>query len=107
LKIIRKTEIDEYETPLIRGGKAMKQTARWTVTVSADLDRRVRRYLEGAGRKGELSAFVEEAVRARLLQLSMKTVPVYKKASANDVEAAGPEAKTASVTKFGDGSSRG
>ena len=63
----------------------MKQSAQWTLTVSADLERRVRRYLGGAGRKGELSAFVEEAVRARLLQLSMKAVPTYSKPSANDV----------------------
>jgi hypothetical protein len=63
----------------------MKQTAQWTITVSADLERRVRRYLDSAGRKGELSAFVEEAVRARLLQLSMKTVPTYSKPSANDI----------------------
>ena len=72
--------------------------------VSADLDRRTRKYLESAGRKGELSAFVEEAVRARLLQLSMKTVPVYKKPSANDVQAEKPTPQTATVTKIGDGS---
>jgi hypothetical protein len=64
----------------------MKQSARWTLTVSADADRRVRKHLESAGRKGDLSAFVEEAVRARLLQLSMKTVPTYSRPSANDVE---------------------
>jgi hypothetical protein len=39
-----------------------------------------------ARRKGDLAAFVEEAVRARLLQLSMKTVPTYSRPSANDVE---------------------
>ena len=64
----------------------MKQSARWTLTVSADVDRRTRKHLENAGRKGDLSKFVEEAVRARLLQLSMKTVPTYSKPSANDVE---------------------
>jgi len=85
----------------------MKQTTQWNLTVSADLERRTRRYLEGAGRKGELSAFVEEAVRARLLQLSMKTVPVYKKPSANDGEGAAPTtaaSPTATVAKIGDGS---
>lgn len=61
----------------------MKQTTQWTLTVSADVDRRTRRYLDTAARKGELSAFVEEAVRARLLQLSMKSG--YSKPSANDV----------------------
>jgi len=64
----------------------MKQSIRWTLTVSEDVDRRARRYLAGVGRKGELSMFVEEAVRARLLQLSMKTVPTYSRPSANDVE---------------------
>ena len=64
----------------------MKQSARWTLTVSADVDRRVRRYLDRAGRKGDLPAFVEEAVREKLLQLSMKTVPTYSRPSANDVE---------------------
>lgn len=76
----------------------MKQSISWALMVSADVDRRTRRYLDGAGRKGELSAFVEEAVRARLLQLSMKTVPVYKKPSANDVEPAAPSA----VARIGD-----
>ena len=86
----------------------MKQSARWTLTVSDDVNRRVRRYLADAGRKGDLSAFVEEAVRARLLQLSMRKecnldtrrVPTrgqedeadrilsgtYSRPSANDVE---------------------
>ena len=83
----------------------MKQTARWTLQVSADVDRRVRRYLDGAGRKGDLSAFVEEAVRARLLQLSMKTVPTYSKPSANDqasLPALPPVAAPATVSKIGD-----
>jgi hypothetical protein len=68
----------------------MKQSARWTLTVSADVDRRVRRYLADAGRKGDLSAFVEEAVRSRLLQLSMKKVPTYSRPSANDVQQPAP-----------------
>jgi hypothetical protein len=72
----------------------MKQSARWTLTVSEDLDRRVRRHLASAGRKGDLSAFVEEAVRARLLQLSMKTVPTYSRPSANDVNPPKPEEST-------------
>ena len=44
----------------------MKQSARWTLTVSADVDRRVRRYLETAAARGICPRFVEEAVRARL-----------------------------------------
>lgn len=51
----------------------MKQSTRWTLIVSSDVDRRVRRHLAEAGRKGDLSLFVEEAVRAQLLQLSMQT----------------------------------
>jgi Ribbon-helix-helix domain len=69
----------------------MKQSAHWTLTVSADVDRRVRKHLASARRKGDLSGFVEEAVRARLLQLSMKTVPTYSRPSANDLEAPAPE----------------
>jgi len=79
----------------------MKQSARWTLTVSSDVDRRARRYLAEAGRKGDMSAFVEEAVRARLLQLSMKTVPTYSRPSANDVEK--PAAQDSSE-QIGDGS---
>jgi hypothetical protein len=79
----------------------MKQSARWSLTVSADVDRRVRRYLAGAGRKGDLSAFIEEAARARLLQLSMKTVPTYSRPSANDVERPAIED---SIEQMGDGS---
>ena len=80
----------------------MKQSARWTLTVSADVDRRVRRYLLSAGRKGDLSAFIEEAARARLLQLSMKTVPTYSRPSANDVEQ--PVVGTSVEDLKGDGS---
>jgi hypothetical protein len=80
----------------------MKQSARWTLTVSDDVDRRVRRYLAGAARKGDLSGFVEEAVRARLLQLSMKTVPTYSRPSANDVVQ--PVVKASVEDLKGDGS---
>ena len=80
----------------------MKQSARWTLTVSADVDRRVRRYLDRAGRKGDLPAFVEEAVREKLLQLSMKTVPTYSRPSANDVEH--PVAESSVEDLQGDGS---
>jgi Ribbon-helix-helix domain len=85
----------------VRGG-VMKQSARWTLTVSDDVNRRVRRYLGEVGRKGDLSAFVEEAVRARLLQLSMKTVPTYSRPSANDLEA--PPQETSAENLKGDGS---
>jgi hypothetical protein len=65
----------------------MMQSARWTLTVSSDLDRRVRRLLAATGRKGDLSHFVQEAVNARLLELGMKSVRTSR-ASANDVDPA-------------------
>jgi hypothetical protein len=37
-----------------------------------------------AGRKGDLSRFVEEAVKSRLLELSMKSVPTHSRPSANE-----------------------
>jgi hypothetical protein len=65
----------------------MKQSARWTLTVSSDLDRRVRRLLAATGRKGDLSHFVEEAVNSRLLEIGMKSVRTSRR-SANDVDPA-------------------
>jgi hypothetical protein len=100
----------------------MKQ-ARWALTVSDDVDRRVRRYLADAGRKGDMSAFVEEAVRSRLLQLSIRKecnldtrgmpageaaevdrilCATYSRASANDVER--PAVGTSAEDLRGDGS---
>jgi hypothetical protein len=66
----------------------MGQSVRWTLAVSSDIDRRVRRFLAEAGRKGDLSRFVEEAVKTKLLELSMKSVPAHTRRSANDVEPA-------------------
>lgn len=47
-------------------------TTRWNVAVSAETDRALRMFLasQGGGRKGDLSRFVEEAVRAHILELS-------------------------------------
>lgn len=47
-------------------------SVRWNVVVSPDTDRSVRLYLagQGGGRKGDLSRFIEEAVRAHILELS-------------------------------------
>jgi hypothetical protein len=47
-------------------------TARWNLAVSADVDKSLRMFLasQGGGRKGDLSRFVEEAVRAHILELS-------------------------------------
>jgi hypothetical protein len=47
-------------------------SVRWNVAVSPDTDQAVRMYLaaQGGGRKGDLSRFIEEAVRAHILELS-------------------------------------
>eukprot|EP01042_Synura_sphagnicola_P013113 gene13113-16667_t len=45
---------------------------RWNVAVSADTDQSLRMFLasQGGGRKGDLSRFIEEAVRAHILDLT-------------------------------------
>ncbi|MDP1902565.1 MAG: ribbon-helix-helix domain-containing protein [Rubrivivax sp.] len=47
-------------------------SVRWNIVVSPDTDQSVRMYLagQGAGRKGDRSRFIEEAVRAHILVLS-------------------------------------
>lgn len=42
---------------------------RWNIAVSPDIDQSVRMFIaaQGGGRKGDLSRFIEEAVRAYLL----------------------------------------
>ena len=43
---------------------------RWNIAVSPEVDQSVRMFLaaQGGGRKGDLSRFIEEAVRAYLLE---------------------------------------
>ena len=47
-------------------------TIRWNVAVSANTDQALRMFLanQGRGRKGDLSRFIEEAVKAHILELS-------------------------------------
>lgn len=47
-------------------------TVRWNIAVSSDTDQSLRMFLasQGRGRKGDLSRFIEEAVRAHILELS-------------------------------------
>lgn len=61
-------------------------TTRWNIAVSTDTDQSLRMFLasRGGGRKGDLSRFIEEAVRAHILELSAEQVKV---ANANVSEA--------------------
>ena len=45
-------------------------TVRWNIVVSPEVDQSVRMFIaaQGGGRKGDLSRFIEEAVRAYLLE---------------------------------------
>ena len=49
-------------------------SVRWNVSVSADTDQSVRMFIaaEGGGRKGDLSRFIEEAVRSYLLEKAVE-----------------------------------
>lgn len=59
----------------------MNNTIRWNIAVSQDTDHALRMFLANqGGRKGDLSRFVEEAVRAHILEL---TVDQAKAANAN------------------------
>jgi hypothetical protein len=51
---------------------AMSGSTRWNLIVSRTTDDALRQFLArtGRGRKGELSRFVEEAVRARIFELT-------------------------------------
>jgi len=61
-------------------------TVRWNIAVSADTDQALRLFLasRGGGRKGDLSRFIEEAVRAHILELTAEQV---KSANADVSEA--------------------
>ena len=61
-------------------------TIRWNVAVSADTDQALRMFLasQGGGKKGDLSRFIEEAVRAHILELTARQA---KEANANIGEA--------------------
>lgn len=49
---------------------------RWNIAVSPDTDQSLRMFLasQGRGRKGDLSRFIEEAVRAHILELTAEQV---------------------------------
>ncbi|MBP9726024.1 MAG: ribbon-helix-helix domain-containing protein [Gammaproteobacteria bacterium] len=58
------------------------QSARWNLAVSLDTDRTLRMFLasNNSGKKGDLSKFVEEAVRSRIFYLTAQ------QAKANNTE---------------------
>ncbi|MBU0498551.1 MAG: ribbon-helix-helix domain-containing protein [Gammaproteobacteria bacterium] len=49
-------------------------SVRWNIAVSPETDQSVRMYLaaQGGGRKGDLSRFIEEAVRAYLFERAVE-----------------------------------
>jgi len=49
-------------------------TVRWNIAVSPEMDQSVRMFIaaQGGGRKGDLSRFIEEAVRAYLLERAVE-----------------------------------
>jgi hypothetical protein len=57
-------------------------TIRWNIAVSPDTDQSVRTFLasQGGGRKGDLSRFIEEAVRAYIFERAAEQA---KSANAN------------------------
>lgn len=60
----------------------MDNTTRWNIAVSQDTDQALRLFLasHGAGKKGDLSRFVEKAVRTHIFEL---TAEETKMANAN------------------------
>jgi len=65
----------------------MMETVRWNIAVSPDTDQSVRMFIaaQGGGRKGDLSRFIEEAVRSYLLE---KAVDQAKNAASGVGESA-------------------
>jgi hypothetical protein len=65
------------------------ETVRWNIAVSQDTDQSVRMFIaaQGGGRKGDLSRFIEAAVRSYILE---RAVEQAKEASAgmNETETA-------------------
>jgi hypothetical protein len=52
--------------------------ARWNIAVSPNTDQALRMFLasQGGGRKGDLSRFIEEAVKAHILELSAEQAKI-------------------------------
>ena len=70
-------------------------TVRWNIAVSPEVDQSVRMFIaaQGGGRKGDLSRFIEEAVRAHMLELSAEEAKAANSAiSERDIDAMVDEA---------------
>ncbi len=54
--------------------KDIMNTVRWNIAVSQDVDQSVRMFIaaQGGGRKGDLSRFIEQAVRSYLLERAVE-----------------------------------
>ena len=53
----------------------MEETVRWSIKVSKDTDQTLRTFLGAQGmKKGDLSKFIEEAVRRRVLQCTIQDI---------------------------------
>ncbi|MBP7338395.1 ribbon-helix-helix domain-containing protein [Niveispirillum sp.] len=54
------------------------RSVRWDIAVSPDIDQSVRSFLasQGNGREADLSRFIEDAVRAHILELSAEQAKV-------------------------------
>jgi hypothetical protein len=63
----------------------MEESVRWSITVSKDTDSVLRSYLTRQGmKKADLSNFVEEAVRWRVLDMTVQTIRERNKAIPED-----------------------
>jgi hypothetical protein len=63
--------------------------ARWNLVIAESTDQAVRRYLaRSGGKKGDLSRFVDEAVRRRVFELTVEQVK-NRNASADQQEILG------------------
>ena len=55
--------------------QSLEEAVRWNIKVSSDTDLALRRFLGSQGtKKGDLSKFIEEAVRARVFQLTVQDI---------------------------------
>ena len=79
---------------LILTGARMSEAIRWTIKVSKETDLDLRRFLGAQGmKKGDLSKFVEDAVRWRIFDRNVQTLKDrFQDVPAEELEAAINEA---------------